>query len=413
MSYDKIRIQGFLAERVDLHDFCFILQFKVHPRYAYRNLAGDTPAAKSRNLVMEASMYEEVGDIVSQLVMYWLDNVHGSPIVLAKEQIHKELEILIKELEEQGEHDRTREIQEKLEQIRASLPQPGINDIETGEFPHGYAVLVGVGEYRNPSIPPLFATVNDVQAIHEVLIDPGRCGYLEKNMHVLTGLAATQQSILESLDWLAEMSRQDPDATAIFYFSGHGWKDEDSGSSRYFLIPYDCDWNRVESTTIGDELFTEKLRAIETSRLAVIVDSCHAGGMAMTKELAPLPKGFVKAPPPISILEYLGSGSGKVILSSARENELSYIRNDHSRSIFTHCLIEALSGKEFSSPTGKIGIIDVFTYLDRHVPAAIEIGQYKDPRTGEPAQQHPILDTKKANNFPIALVPGRKSKSLI
>jgi hypothetical protein len=76
MSYDKIRIQGFLAERVDLHDFCFILQFKVHPRYAYRNLAGDTPAAKSRNLVMEASMYEEVGDIVSQLVMYWLDHVH-------------------------------------------------------------------------------------------------------------------------------------------------------------------------------------------------------------------------------------------------------------------------------------------------------------------------------------------------
>jgi hypothetical protein len=404
-NYNQIRIQRFLAQRVDLKSFCFILKNRYKSEYDFQELEGTIPSRKSESLVKIAASRKELGHLVFHIVQYWLDDVHGNPDVLKEEKLNEELAIFLKEIEKKGGLDEIARVKEMLGIIGPRIDPPPV-----GQFEHGYAVLVGVGEHRNPRILPLSATIKDVRAIREVLIDPTRCGYLEDHIHLLTGPAATRHSILSSMDWLADKAKQDKAATAIFYFSGHGWKDKSRGSLRYRLIPYDCDLNKAESTTISDNHFTKKLRSIGTDRLVVILDACHAGGMTMTKTPAPLPKGFEEAPPPTSILERLGSGSGKVILSSARENELSYIRNDNSRSIFTHCLIEALSGQASGSHPGQIGILDVFTYLDQHVPVALKTGQYKDPRTGEPARQHPILDSKQANNFPIALVPGRKGK---
>lgn len=412
-TYDLIRIQRFLAERVDLQDFCFVLQNRLRPEYAYKFLAGATPIDRSRDLVLKADNYEELGELVFQLVVYWLERIHGNARVLVRARLYEELAIFRQELLDQGDPD-------KAERVLTLLRRIGVEEEEErgnngGEkFEHSYAVLIGVGEHFDQRINPLPATVKDPNRIQEVLLDPTRCAYLQEHVHLATGPAATRDSILSALDWLAERAHQDTDATAVFYFSGHGWKDEDADPPRYYLIPYDCDWDRIDETMVCDDLFTEKLNAIQAERLVIILDACHAGGVS--KDTRPLPKGLVKAAPPTSQLsERLGFGGGKVVLSSCQEGELSYVCKDDSLSVFTACFIEALSGQGFASHSGQIpseiGILDVFKYLDERVPARVKEEQHTDPRTGKPAQQHPVLDAAKVNNFPIALLRGGKGRA--
>jgi hypothetical protein len=414
MPYNPIRIQNFLADRVmNLQRFCFVLQFAVNPGYAYRFLAGDTSADKSRELVLKAQAHGQLGELVFQLVKYWLVDIRGNPRVLVQEGIHEELTIFRQELLDRGNQGKAKQVMALLEKI--GLPSPPTDQLPPdGRFEHGYAVLIGVGEHLDQRINSLPATVKDPNKIQGVLLDPTWCAYLDEHVHLATGPAATRESILKALDWLAERASQDTEATAVFYFSGHGWKDQDADPPRYYLIPYDCDWDRIDETTVRDDLFTEKLNAIQAERLAVILDACHAGGVS--KDASPLPKGFVKATPPTSQLsERLGSGSGRVVLSSCQEGELSYVCKDDSLSIFTACLIEALSGRAFDAqadkPAGKIGILDVFKYLGERVPARVKEERHRDPRTGKPAQQHPVLDAAKTSNFPIALLRGGKGKA--
>jgi hypothetical protein len=407
--YNQPRIQSFLAERVDLQVFCFELQYSVAPGYAFNMLRGQTPVEKSMSIVEIASNEERLGEIVFQLVLYWLDKKHGNPRVLDNEKINLELAVYLAELEREGNIEKAGEVRQRLGNIGAPVDF-AIRSPSKPRFTHGYAVLVGVGEYFNPAIPSLPATTYDARTLEEILRNPKRCGYLDNHVHRLTGPAATRGSILSSLDWLAKKAKDDPEATIIFYFSGHGWKDEEPGSSRYCLLPYDSDLDQHETATICNDLFTKKLEAIDTSKVVVIMDACHAGGMAAAKDPNLIPKDLFKSPP-ASYIRQLAAGSGKVVISSSKENEFSYVRSDHSRSVFTECLVEALSGQAYSYEPDVIGILDVFNYLHTHVPATVEAELFRHYFTNEPAQQHPVIDTQGAENFPIALKAGGQDKA--
>src|SRR5271165_3479883 len=105
-------------------------------------------------------------------------------------------------------------------------------------FAQGYALLVGIGQtdYEKWSLP---VTVKDAQAIRAVLTDPGLCAYPDDHVHILHDQGATRDTILEGLDWLAQRVAAEAHATAVVYFSGHGWLKK--RPSRYFLIPHDVD----------------------------------------------------------------------------------------------------------------------------------------------------------------------------
>lgn len=270
-------------------------------------------------------------------------------------------------------------------------------------FHNGYALFIGVEVYKDKLITNLPATFNDVTELRKVLTDPTKCGYKRENVKSLIGVEATNKDILDSLDWLIENAENDPEATILFYYSGHGWKSEDSKLPKYYLIPYDCAVDNISGTAISDEVLSTKLDQISSERLVVLIDSCHAGGT--TKDVEPLPPGFSKATiPPSKIYEIFHSGSGRVVISSSRENERSYLREpDLDHSIFTVHLLEALLGKAHTYNQGKIGIIDVFTYLAAKVPETVKTSV--DPFTSGPAQQHPIMDGSKVDNFTIALAP--------
>ncbi len=136
----------------------------------------------------------------------------------------------------------------------------------------------------------------------------------------------------------------------------------------------------------------------------VLLDCCHAGGVPALKKSN---EQFIKSPVPPELLNVLDSGNGKVVVASSREDEYSY--TDHPYSIFTACLLEALSGKASVLKDGYARILDILIYLLNQVPKRAS------------GSQHPfikkVLDLDE--NFPLCyyaggskFLPGDESQNL-
>ena len=63
-----------------------------------------------------------------------------------------------------------------------------------------------------------------------------------------------------------------PNATAVIYYSGHGWLDKSSG--RYYLIPYDIkDRSKLSLYALQAQDFTDLVAEVKSQRLLAILDS--------------------------------------------------------------------------------------------------------------------------------------------
>lgn len=272
-----------------------------------------------------------------------------------------------------------------------------------GTFSHGYALLIGVGECANAkwSLP---VTVKDMQALRSVLIDPAMCGYPNDDAHILLlhDASATKQGILDGLDWLAEKTASDDEATAIVFYSGHGGKNEKTDS--YFLLPHDADPSDLESSILSGKMFSDCLRSVKAKRLLVFMDCCHAGGMACAKdeEVIDLPSDYSLEAMSKGLAEELKQGEGRAVFSSSTNLQKSYIMPDGKLSIYTHHLIEALYGAGNLPHDTVVSLSDLMNHLSKSVPQSAKKAWNK--------QQTPFFDIS-SEIFPVALLCGGKGFS--
>ena len=270
-------------------------------------------------------------------------------------------------------------------------------------FPHGYALLIGVGKSAYPawSLP---VTVRDMQALSAVLTDPELCGYTTDEQHIrlLHDEAATRQAILNGLDWLAQQTAKDADATAVVYFSGHGFLEKTSG--KYYLIPHDIKAASIPKSALSADDFTATLRKVQAKRLLVFIDSCRAAGMAVAKDTGDEPEemetpyGFDQVAMPKGLVDELMQGQGRAVFTSSRGDQKSWVRKDQSLSLYTHHLIEALHGAGSRPGETVVRLSDLMYYLGKAVPASAQAMS---------KEQTPFADLA-AEDFPVALLRGGK-----
>jgi len=284
-------------------------------------------------------------------------------------------------------------------------------------FANGYALLVGVTQSQAPGAD-LPDVAKDIAAVYGVLTDPQRCAYPAANAQTLVGEAATRQGILEGLDWLRQSLQSDGsgNATALIYYSGHGWRDASSAPPVYYLIPYDVRRETVRSRALRAEDFAAEVAALNPHRLLVVLDCCHAGGMGVKDVIAA--SGWVNsaASPALLIsdspgtisgeaakgLDLLSRGSVRAVLSSSQGAQLSYMRKDGKMSIFTYHLIEALTGHARPAEGAtEVLVSDVMGHVWRRVPESARRDWNED--------QQP--DYQMTGNFPVALLSGGKGLS--
>jgi hypothetical protein len=267
-------------------------------------------------------------------------------------------------------------------------------------FTHGYALLIGVGESAYPkwSLP---VTVKDVQAIRSIFTDAELCAYPDDDDHVrlLHDGTATRSAILDGLAWLKARADADREATAVVYYSGHGWTDQSTG--QYYLIPHDVEPFDIPGSALSAPAFSSALRAIAARRLLVFVDSCHAEGMATAKdEPSPrLPPDFAPTALSKGLVDDLKQGEGRTVFTSSRGEQRSWVRPDGTMSIYTYHLIEALQGAGNQHGDSVVRVSNLMNHLGKAVPAsASRLCQ---------AEQIPFFDTA-AEDFAVAVLRGGK-----
>jgi hypothetical protein len=282
-------------------------------------------------------------------------------------------------------------------------------------FTHGYALLIGVTEnaVARWALPDV---AQDIAALAAVLAHPDRCGYPAGQVRVVTGPAATRPGILDGLEWLGARLAADTsgEATAVVYYSGHGWRDDAGQPPATYLIPYDVRENALRSRSLRAEDFAAAVGELRPRRLLVVLDCCHAAGLGV-KALAPAGRFVAAAIPPVLFmagappaaagikgLDALARGAGRAVLSSSQGDQPSYIRRDRAMSIFTYHLIEALTGHaQPAAGATEVLVSDVMSHVWRRVPLSA--------RADCNAEQQP--DFLVSGNFPVALLLGGQGLS--
>jgi len=281
-------------------------------------------------------------------------------------------------------------------------------------FQQGFALIIGIANYPNVRKLPT-AVLNDATQVAMMLKRQDRGGYANDHVKVLLDKDATRESILAGLDWLATISNATPDATAVFYFSGHGGHFSDGPDAGNYLIGFDTQLRSIKQTAISSDSLTSALDKLQTQRVVIIVDACYSAGTVVTNkgDLVPddvinLPqtaKGDLAPDEPVvakgldeGAFDKLAHGGGRIVLASSGPNETSLILPGEANSLFTDCLLDAMNGKASYTTPGQLRVFDLTSYVLDEVPKR------------SPAQ-NPLYKGN-GTNFPLALLFGG-NKSLM
>jgi hypothetical protein len=265
-------------------------------------------------------------------------------------------------------------------------------------FNGGKALLIGIGEGYSPGLRLPRDVRADAEALGRVLEDPALCGYPKANVLVLLDDCATRENILAGLRRLVTTATSND--TVLIFFSGHGGRTTTPGSDASFICPADFDVSLPESTGIGADELSSIVSEIPALRVIVILDACHADGAAFLKALEIEKKIEFRLKD--AALDKLCTGSGRIVLSSCKDDERSQTYPSKGHSLFSYFLLEGLRGKAIDRGDGLVHVLDLFHYVSEQVPLNVSAGH----------QQHPVLKVHAENNFPLALRVGGYVKNI-
>lgn len=261
-----------------------------------------------------------------------------------------------------------------------ALPAPALAEPNAGDR---WAIVVGVGAYDNASIPPAPYAVAGAEAVHQLFV--GSMGFKPDHVILLTD-RTERKPTLRSIRWalgtfLARAARRDD--TVLIYFAGQGGVETDprglerDGLARY-LLPRDADPGDYYTTALPMDGFLEMFAGIEAERVAVFLDASYSGAAGG--------RTFAPGRPPGAnadlLLQRLARSKGRAIMASSRPSELSIAPAEMGQGVFTHYLVQGLTGAADHDKDATVTLQELYEYVESQVTR-------KSRAIG--AAQHPVL----------------------
>lgn len=201
-------------------------------------------------------------------------------------------------------------------------------NMELGIQMNRHALLIGCEEYTNFS--DICFCHADVELVRSTLIE--YCDYNDKNTEIIVqykGCDETPEVIYGKLEEIIERAEQED--TVLFYFAGHGAKEEDKG---YLLLAdssaKDYGMTALNLGTINKILRNQKVNGI------IILDACHSGINARNT--------FT----PLDIDKM--NDTGCITLASCSANQESNPYPEQGQGVFTYYLCEEIKNTEPGAP---------------------------------------------------------------
>ncbi len=231
-----------------------------------------------------------------------------------------------------------------------------------------WAVIIGIDEYRDPSIAPLKYASADAKAVHGFLI--ARAGFKRENTILLLNRDATEAAIRKALgEFLKAKALKDDEV--VVYYAGHGTTEPDGsaeGGLAKYLVPWDADPESLYSTAIPMSRFDEIFARVQARKILLIQDTCFSGGSGGTGRTF-LRKGLATRSLALTdrFLRDLSQREGRMILTASDANQLSQELGEFKHGVFTYYLLQGLEGDADLDKDGAVTVRELHLYLQRRV----------------------------------------------
>jgi WD40 repeat protein/uncharacterized caspase-like protein len=261
--------------------------------------------------------------------------------------------------------------------------------------PNLYAVLVGINDYSDDSIPDLKWAANDASELAKALQAQEGTLYEKVEIRLLANEEASAGAILDNLDWISRASS--PGDRVIVFLAGHGVTDE---RQDYYYLAQNAEIDKSSglfvprrSTAIKRQDIITSLRETRGHAL-FLFDTCHSGRATSGPDETNVAM-LRNAPDLVPFINELRSAeNGVLVLSSSEGREASQERDEWRHGAFTKAILESLQGYADGSP--QDGVIS-FSEMNAYV------GERVKELTAN--RQHPVLHAiQPSRDLPVAVV---------
>ena len=151
--------------------------------------------------------------------------------------------------------------------------------VESGFSGERWAVVIGISEYQDRSVPALRYADDDARAFRDFLLSPaaGMGGFKPENVRYLENEEATYREIrLAFRDFLKAATDED---VVFIFFAGHGAPDPERPEDLY-LLAHDTEAASIAGTGFPMEEVSEAIRRTYARTIISFIDACHSGGVS-------------------------------------------------------------------------------------------------------------------------------------
>ena len=252
-------------------------------------------------------------------------------------------------------------------QRTASRQQPGPSsavppsDIEVlpsarmGGNVAGYAIVIGIEQYRQQLPPAEFAT-QDANLVAEYLTKV--MGYPEENVITLTNDHASNVDMVKYFEkWLP--NNVEPGSTVFVYYSGHGAPNPKTGDA--YLVPYDGDPSFIDETGYSLKRMYAALGKLPAKEVIVALDSCFSGAGGRSV----IAKG--SRPIVLSVENPVLTSRNITVLSASAGDQVSSTYDEKGHGLFTYFLLKGIKNEDVIRQDGSLEVEDLYNYIKPQV----------------------------------------------
>jgi WD40 repeat protein len=248
--------------------------------------------------------------------------------------------------------------------------------------PELWALVAGISDYAGTELDLRYAS-SDAEHFARALelCGGGLFGAARTHVELLhdQGQRATRANVLSALERLGQAHSQD---LVLVYLAGHGATlGTEASDYRYVLqgalslASLQDEAVRAAHTLSGEEL-KRALNTMPARKAALILDTCHAGGVADTRALS---ASQVRA------LERLEDQTGLVILAGSARGDVSFETSRFGHGLLTYSLLTGLRAGPVLDAEGNVGVLELLGFARDDVPRlARQLKQHQEPQLAMP-----------------------------
>lgn len=251
--------------------------------------------------------------------------------------------------------------------------QPAL--VNLGPVRDKYALVVGIGTFKDSHIPRLQYAAKDARDFRDFLVDPNGGRFDASHVELLVDDRATREGILKALQRIFLRAKEQD--LLVIYLSSHGSPQQgDLGLQGVgYIVTYDTNLENLFIDALEFQDLSEKISLVKARRKVTFLDTCYSG-LALRKGEKNLAISALGVS--LETAKLFTSSEGSYLVTSSDSHERSWESAQLENSFFTYYLLAALR-QGSDPPTLK----EVFADLARKVSA--RVFAEKD------ARQHPQL----------------------